>query len=361
MMRFLSLVGPSLYGEAVEQVDQLEDGLTELGHEVSRIDLRAVDAGRVIAEQAHTPCAAAISWDGAGVELGTPEHRSLFDALGVPVVMWLRRHPAYYLAQFTLPIKGMRVVCADGSHQAFMKRYFDYMPACTLAPGATLGSGAIWDGEELGPVMAATYYDPELVRTAWTRLPATIHPFIEALSEAALAAPTTPLHQLAEGQVRTGKLTPDHVAVLPYVDAYMRGWQRRLWLDALTEAGIAVDLYGRAWDTYAHISAHRWHGPIAHPFLLAALYHTPLLLVAGTGLTDTPHPITLAALAAGTPVLCEPTSFTDPNLTIADPTTIAAQVRQLLNRPKSRAPLIAQSWKERSQQLLDWLGLAVKV
>jgi hypothetical protein len=365
MAKWIILYGYSLYGEALEQLDQLVEGLTDLGHQVDRVDLREHPEGINRAVRGLTPpYAGAIAWDGVGVELGTAERRPLFDAMGIPLILWLRRHPAYYLRQLNLPIKGMRVVCSDGSHLGFMQRYFDHLPACCIMPGATVGSGAIWEGGPYNTILAATYYDPDQVRGGWLKLPRTIHPFIEQTCEAALAQPQQPLDLIGQAiaKNRSGVLTPEQVAVLPYIDVYLRGLRRRQWLDTLTQANISIDIFGQEWAAYPHIASHRYHGPIANPRLLALLHHTDLLLVPGSGTPDSIHPSVLSALSAGASVLTEPNPYLTaqlPTLPTADATTLLSAIQSSPGRQPLN-PLPDHSWTARARQLTSWLKIEDK-
>lgn len=153
------------------------------------------------------------------------------------------------------------------------------------------------------------------------------------------------------------------------LDHYVRSRRRRNALHRLAEAGLTVDLYGKGWDSMAHL--HRVHGPLPFEQTIGLMGQSKIVLNLMPNFAYALHERLLTAMAAGAVVatdgnelICSEFREGEELLLFEDPDELVEKVAQVLRDEGSRQKmshvgrqkvLERHTWAHRARLLHDQL------
>ncbi len=380
--RIILFKGFSQYDVVRHFIDDLAVGFQNLGRETLIIDLTSQHHNVQLLQDAFSKeCDFICGFNLNGFDLGLGQEGIKFiKDMGIPYVGILVDSPLYHFDKFSIiNAVGMPenylITCVDKLHLNVLKYYCNASFATFLPHAGTCAAGINpykgMNSRSRDVVFGASFSKPNV---SWRDSP--MKPLLDDIAEYMLSSENIQVQDALLQILKTKNysLNPDFfkriLAIVVYVDIYVRNVWRARTITELVGAGIKLDLYGDGWEQLSCTKYCNVHKAVNFHEMLRVMRDTKIVLNLANFFTYGSHERVFSAMLNGAVALTDVNeywqdafvedqeivtySITNPDRLSRKIMTLLTDLPQLDDIAKAGQKKAEQchTWKERAQEII---------
>ena len=380
--RILLFKGLSQYDVVRHFIDDLAAAFQALGRETLVIDLTSKNHNVQLLQDAFSKeCDFVCGFNLNGHDLGIGHEGIKFlRDMGVPYVTILVDSPLYLFDKFRdINTVGMPdnflITCVDKHHLEVLKHYSNVSFSTFLPHAGTCAEGAErynnMDRRNKDVVFCGSYSNPNI---SWTDSP--MKPLLDDVAEYMLSTENIQVQDALLQVLKTKNysLSPEFfkrvLAMVVYVDIYIRNVRRARTITELVDAGIRLNLYGNGWE---QLPCTKWcdiHKAVSFDEMLKVMCDAKIILNLANFFTYGSHERVFSAMLNGAVALTDVNGYWQDEF-VEDKEIVTYSMLQVNELPQKITTLLADlpqldaiaqagqkkaekchTWRERAQEII---------